>query len=235
MSDTKSSETLKEKAKAAVNKPASLGEDIDLSQFTGESEKMPYQPEPSSLSRETKEKMLEVGVMVDNPAQRSGTYIQVNNAPMHFSASEDGIEVMAVSEALEKHDWLQDYMWKAIAVDTDKYTANVELGQWDGYFIRAEKGVKAAYPVQACLYLAKAQLAQKVHNIIIAEENSELHIITGCATALREEPGLHMGVSEFYIKRGARVTFTMIHSWNPNTAVRPRTGTILEDNSLFCM
>ena len=233
MSEIKSSETLKEKAKAAVNKPASLGEDIDLNRFTGESEKMPYQPDPSSLPREAKEKMLEVGVMVDNPAQRSGTYIQVNNAPMHFSASEDGIEVMAVSEALEKYDWLQDYMWKAIAVDTDKYTANVELGQWDGYFIRAEKGVKAAYPVQACLYLAKAQLAQKVHNIIIAEEDSELHIITGCATALREEPGLHMGVSEFYIKRGARVTFTMIHSWNPSTAVRPRTGAILEDNSLF--
>jgi Fe-S cluster assembly scaffold protein SufB len=72
-----------------------------------------------------------------------------------------------------------------------------------------------------------------VHNIIIAEENSELHIITGCTTASREDPGIHMGVSEFYIKRGAKVTFTMIHSWNPQVAVRPRTAAIVEENGLF--
>jgi Fe-S cluster assembly scaffold protein SufB len=177
--------------------------------------------------------MLEVGVMLDNPARRSGTYIQSDETPVHFSAREEGVEVMAVSQALKKYDWLPDYMWQAVAIDTDKYTANVELGEWDGYFVRALPGVKAVFPVQACLYLSQARLAQRVHNIIIAEPGSELHIITGCVTALRAEPGLHMGVSEFYIKPGAKVTFTMIHSWNAATAVRPRTGIILEDNSLF--
>jgi Fe-S cluster assembly scaffold protein SufB len=72
-----------------------------------------------------------------------------------------------------------------------------------------------------------------VHNIIIAEEGSELHIITGCTTASPDEPGLHMGVSEFYVKRGAKVTFTMIHSWNPETAVRPRTAAIVDESGLF--
>jgi len=38
MSEIKSSEKLKENAKAAVNKPASLSEDIDLSAFIGEAE-----------------------------------------------------------------------------------------------------------------------------------------------------------------------------------------------------
>jgi hypothetical protein len=140
---------------------------------------------------------------------------------------------MAVSQALQKYDWLSDYWWQAVDVDTDKYTANVELSQHDGYFIRSLPNSKSVYPVQACLYLSKARLAQKVHNIIIAEENSELHIITGCTTASKNEPGLHMGVSEFYVKKGARVTFTMIHSWNPETAVRPRTGVIIEEDGLF--
>jgi len=146
---------------------------------------------------------------------------------------QEGVEVMAVSQALEKYDWLVDYWWQAVAVDTDKYTANIELSQHDGYFIRTLPGQKTIYPVQACLYLTKARLAQNVHNIIIAEENSELHIITGCTTASKEEPGLHMGVSEFYIKKGAKVTFTMIHSWNPEVAVRPRTGVIIEQDALF--
>ena len=72
-----------------------------------------------------------------------------------------------------------------------------------------------------------------MHNIIIAEENSELHIITGCTTASNEEAGLHLGVSEFYIKKGAKVTFTMIHNWNPEVVVRPRTGVIIEEDGLF--
>jgi len=44
---------------------------------------------------------------------------------------------------------------------------------------------------------------------------------------------MHLGVSEFYIKKGAKVTFTMIHSWNPEFAVRPRTAAIIEEDGLF--
>ena len=227
MSEVKTSRTYKEKAQAAANKPAALGEDLDLNTYLSSAEEQPYQDDPSQLPAKAKEQMLEAGVILDDVNQRSGTYIQMDNAPVHTSVRQDGVEVMAVSQALEKYDWMTDYWWQAVAVDTDKYTANVELSQFDGYFIRALPGYKTVFPVQACLYLAKAQLAQKVHNIIIAEEDSELHIITGCTTASREDPGLHMGVSEFYIKRGAKVTFTMIHSWNPETAVRPRTGAII--------
>ncbi len=233
MSRIKTSKTYQDKAKAAADKKAAFGEDIDLSKYIRDGEAHPYQVDPSQLPKKTKEQMLGAGVMLDDPSQRSGTYLQMDNAPVHFSAKQEGVEVMAVSKALEKYDWLSDYMWKAVAVDADKYTANVELNENDGYFIRALPGQKTVYPVQACLYLEKSKLAQNVHNIIIAEEGSELDIITGCATASREEPGLHIGVSEFYIKRGAKVTFTMIHSWNPEVAVRPRTTTIIEEGGLF--
>ena len=233
MSEVKTSKTYKDKAQAAVNKPAALGEDIDLNTYISSAEEQPYQADPSQLPARVKEQMLRAGVILDDVSQRSGTYIQMDNAPVHTSVREEGVEVMAVSQALEKYDWMADYWWQAVAVDTDKYTANVELSQNDGYFIRALPGYKTIFPVQACLYLSKVRLAQKVHNIIIAEEDSELHIITGCTTAFREDPGLHMGVSEFYIKRGAKVTFTMIHSWNPKVAVRPRTATIVEENGLF--
>jgi len=233
MSEVKTSKTYKDRAKAAANKPAALGQDIDLSTYVSSAEEQPYQADPSQLPAKAKEQMLGAGVILDDVSQRSGTYIQMDNTPVHSSTRQEGVEVMAVSQALEKYDWMADYWWQAVAVDTDKYTANVELSQYDGYFIRTLPGYKTILPVQACLYLSGVRLAQKVHNIIIAEEDSELHIITGCTTAHREEPGLHMGVSEFYIKRGAKVTFTMIHSWNPEVAVRPRTAAIVEDNGLF--
>jgi Fe-S cluster assembly scaffold protein SufB len=204
MKEAKVNRGYKDKAKAAIAKPAVLGEDIDLSRYTGSGEERPYQSDPSQLPVRDKNRMLEAGIILDDVSQRAGT-----------------------SEALEKYDWLADYWWQAVAVDADKYTANVELSQHDGYFIRALPGYKTIFPVQACLYLAKARLIQNVHNIIIAEEGSELHIITGCTTAPRNEPGLHLGVSEFYIKKGARVTFTMIHNWNTEVGVRPRTGAII--------
>jgi Fe-S cluster assembly scaffold protein SufB len=227
------SEKHKDKARAAAAKPAAFGKDIDLDIYVSSAEAQPYQPDPSKLPATVKKQMLEAGVILDDPGQRTGTFIQMDNAPVHSSAKQEGVEVMAVSQALGKYDWLSDYWWQAVAVDTDKYTASVELNQYNGYFIRILPGYKTVYPVQACLYLTKAQLVQNVHNIIIAEANSELHIITGCTTALREEAGLHLGVSEFYIKKGAKVTFTMIHNWNPEIAVRPRTGVIVEENGLF--
>ncbi len=229
----KQAENLKEKAKKAAEKKAVMGEDINLNAFVRTADEHLYQEDPSRLPGATKNKMLETGIMLGSPGQRTGTFIQIDNTPVHHSVKQEGIEVMPVSEALKKHDWLGDYYWKAVPVDTDKYTASVELGQNDGYFIRAAPGTKTDYPVQACLYLSKAKLAQNVHNIIIAEENSELHIITGCTTSLSNEPGMHLGVSEFYIKKGAKITFTMIHGWNPEFAVRPRTAAIIEDNGLF--
>ncbi len=233
MREVKSSGNNLEKAKTAVNKSAASGQDIDLNQYITPEKNLPYQSDPSRLSRQDKDQILSAGVILDEPGQRSGTFLQMDNTPVHFSASQEGVEVMATSQALQKYDWLQDYWWKAVAVDTDKYTANVELNQADGYFIRVLPGQKSIYPVQACLYLAKKQAIQNVHNIVIAEEGSELHIITGCAVAPRNDPGLHLGVSEFYIKKGARVTFTMIHNWNPEIAVRPRTGVIVEENGMY--
>jgi uncharacterized protein len=233
MRQVKSSDSNREKAKSVADKPAAAGEDIDLNLYVTPEKDLPYQSDPSQLSRQDKAQILSAGVMLDDPSQRSGTFLQMDNTPIHFSASQEGVEVMATSQALQKYDWLQDYWWKAVAVDTDKYTASVELNQADGYFIRVLPGQKSVYPVQACLYLAKKQAIQNVHNIIIAEEGSELHIITGCAVAPRNDPGLHLGVSEFFIKKGAKVTFTMIHNWNPEVAVRPRTGVIVEDNGLY--
>ena len=233
MRQVESLKTIKEKAKAALAKPAAFGEDVDLNSYVSSAEEQPYQDDPSQLPSEAKDKMLEAGVILDDVSRRSGTFIQMDNAPVHSSVRQEGIEVLAVRKALERYDWLSDYWWRAVAVDSDKYTAHVGTNESNGYFIRALPGSKTIYPVQACLYLAKARLAQDVHNIIIAEEGSELHIITGCTTASSKEPGLHLGVSEFYIKRGAKVTFTMIHNWNPEVAVRPRTVAIVEENGLF--
>jgi len=118
-------------------------------------------------------------------------------------------------------------------VDTDKYTAAAELDLQDGYVIRALPGSKSVYPVQACLYLEKDGLQQTVHNIIIAEEDSELHIISGCATSPHLKKGAHVGISEFFVKKNAKLSFTMIHNWAEDMVVRPRSVARVEAGGLF--
>ena len=53
---------------------------------------------------------------------------------------------------------MQDYYWKLVDVDTDKYTARAQLELHDGYVIRALPGSKVVYPVQACLVFGKGGL-----------------------------------------------------------------------------
>jgi Fe-S cluster assembly scaffold protein SufB len=43
----------------------------------------------------------------------------------------------------------------------------------------------------------------------------------------------HLGVSEYFIGPNARLTNTMIHSWNHDVKVRPRSGTIVEAGGTF--
>jgi Fe-S cluster assembly scaffold protein SufB len=219
-------------AQKALEKKAALGPDVAFQNYVTEADKHAYLQDPSQLSVDDKANMLSAGVMVDDLGQRSGTYIQKDQSPVHFSTTDEGIEVMSLSQALETHGWLPDYLWKAVKVDTDKFTAILETEETEGYFIRSLPGKKTELPVQACLYLGHKDLAQRVHNVIIAEEDSELHIITGCSTNPMSR-GLHMGVSEFYIKRGAKVTFTMIHNWAPEIEVRPRSVAIVEEDGVF--
>jgi Fe-S cluster assembly scaffold protein SufB len=215
MSKVVRSSKSRELAEKALEKKPALGEDIDMAKYSSTAEEHVYQEKPSKLPAEDKAQFMKVGVTLDDVSQRSGTFVQMDRSVVHSSASEEGVEVLAITKALEKYDWLQDYWWRAVSVDQDKFTAHAEIDLQNGYFIRALPGAKVVYPVQACLYIAHKNLAQKVHNIIIAEEGSELHIITGCATHPMNASGLHIGISEFYIKRGAKVTFTMIHNWAP--------------------
>ena len=114
--------------------------------------------------------------------------------------------------------------------DKDKYTALVALHQTEGYFIRVKAGRKVEKPIQACLFVSESNVSQNVHNIIIVEDGAEANVITGCNIHADVKEGLHAGISEFYVGKGAKLTFTMVHNWAEDFSVRPRTGVIVDDD-----
>jgi len=165
----------------------------------------------------------------------SGSYVQIDHSSIYQTVSEYlkslGVVVMSTIEAYEKFAWARDYFWKALRVDQDPYI-NLTRNYWrHGYFIYVPPKVKVIQPIQACFFVTLKGIAQPVHNIVIVDEDAELNLVTGCATMSNE--GLHIGVSEFYVKKRAKLTFTMIHGWAPKFEVKPRTSVIVEDGGTY--
>lgn len=202
--------------------------DINLKDYNADANEHDYVNNLAQIDPIDAKQLLDVGIDV-HESLRIGTFIQEDKSVIHCKTSHDGVEVMSISQALQKHGWLSEYLWKNISPGADQFTLQAKEKPHEGYFIRALGGVKTKYPVQSCLYIAKEGFSQNVHNIVVAEEDSELHIITGCATAPHLVSGLHVGVSEFYIKKGAKLTFTMIHDWGEKINVRPRTVTMVDE------
>ncbi len=227
-------EEIKERAGSALTKKAAFGDDIDLNRYDRSFVPHKYlaEEEICALPENVQQRLLSSGLDVTGKG-RGGTYFQKDTSVIHCRSTEEGIEVMPVTQALKKGGWINEYFWKLVPVDQDKYTASAALELHDGYVIRALPGSKSVYPIQACLYMDKENLQQNVHNIIIAEEGSELHIITGCATAPNLKRGVHVGISEFFIKKNAKLSFTMIHNWAEEMDVRPRSVARVEEGGLF--
>ncbi len=226
-----SSDTVADRARNARAKPAPLGPDIDLSTYASAAEDHASM-DLAAFSPAEQRLLASAGLDVTEET-RSGTFVQMDHSVVCSRVRQDGLEVLSTDVALKKFGGLPDYWWKAVPVDADKYTSQVELQWTKGYFLRALPGVRSILPLQACLYLSQDGVAQNVHNVIIVEEGAELHVITGCAVSPHVTSGLHLGVTEFYVKAGGTLSFTMIHNWHEGVAVRPRSAAMVEAGGLF--
>lgn len=105
--------------------PAAAGDEIDPEAYVTEAPGLPYEDDPARLPEEMKARMLETGVVIDAPGDRSGTFIQVDHTSVHSSVTQDGIELLPVRAALEKYDWLSQYLWRAVDPGADRFTSSV--------------------------------------------------------------------------------------------------------------
>ena len=184
------------------------------------------------LSDVDKKRLLYAGIDVTEQG-RSGSFMHVNHGGVRCESFQEGLEVMGIKDALEKFNGLPDYYWKLIDKNQDDITRAAAENLHGGYFIRVKKGVKIADPVQSCLLIQGDGTGQNVHNIVVVEEGAELHVISGCSTAEGTKDAAHLGISEYYVEKGGKLTFTMIHNWGENVEVRPRSAGVLAADASF--
>lgn len=185
-----------------------------------------------ALSEEDRKRLVHAGINPDEDG-RSGSFLHMNHSAVCSRSFQDGLELMNIKEALRLYDGLPQYYWKILDPDRDEISRAAAANLHGGYFIRARKGVKISEPVQSCLFIKGNGVGQNVHNIIIVEEGAELNVISGCATSGDTRDAAHLGISEIYVEKGAKLTFTMIHNWGEDVAVRPRSAGVLAEDASF--
>ncbi len=205
---------------------------VDLTRYSFEGAQADTIPDLSTLDEFDRKRLLYAGIDV-NAKERSGSFMHMNHSGVHCQSTQEGLELMDIKQALKTYDGLPQYFWKMVDPNRDEYTRAAAEHLHGGYFIRARKGAKIEAPVQSCLFIKGNGVGQNVHNVVIVEEGAEMHIITGCATAHGTREAAHLGVSEFFVHKGGKLTFTMIHNWGEDTAVRPRSAGMLEEDAVL--
>ena len=168
-----------------------------------------------------------------NEQDRSGSFVMANNKVTHLSIMQEGVEMLPVLDAVKKYPAYAEKLWSIVDKNKDEFTKDAYEDTQSGYFIRVKAGVKAYMPFQACFFVKQDKFKQKVHNLIILEEGSFLHIINGCAAASYLAEGSHIGVTEMFVGKNASLMYTMIHDWAKNVEVRPRSAIRVEEGGSY--
>ena len=185
------------------------------------------------ISKEDQERLVQSGINL-SMENRCGSYLQMNQDVVHAECHQEGIEVLSYKKAMEKYDWLEEYNWKAVSRDKDDIT------KYSGSAERPERlrdpcaqGLEQ-HPPDPGLPLPRTRDDPARPQYHHRRRRRRLHIISGCTSGGHVGAGAaHYGVSEFYIKKNAKVSFTMIHTWTENIEVFPRSASIVEENGVF--
>ena len=161
---------------------------------------------------------------------RSASFLQQDNKILLYRSFLDGVEIMSIDEALEAYPEIRKkYFGLSFSGLSKDFSSDTE----GGYFIRVKKGRSVQLPIQACLFLKNKRFKQRVHNIIIVEEKATVYLITGCAASGAASESSHLGISEFFVHKGAYLNFTMIHSWREDIKVKPISIALVEERASF--
>lgn len=197
--------SLRDRVKKALSKPSPYGVDIDISSYIIE--------EPQVFERSVEESVESKIGMRPSISQ----YLQLGQTALYKliekSLEKYGVKVVPLRVAIEKFDLARDLAWRLVDPDTDKYTAITYLyGGELGYFVYVSPEVKVPTPIYTCLVLRAERRVMLAHNVVYVDYGAEAHVVTGCTIPHGVKGGLHVGISEFYVGRDARLTFFMIHS-----------------------
>ena len=127
-----------------------------------------------------------------------------------------GVVFCDLDRAVHQHAELVEahFMTEAVPAGTDAFTA-LHGALWQGgVFLYVPGGVQVQVPLRALTAHAAAAGMVQPHVLLIADAQSKVTFVDEQISESADLPGLHNGVVELYLKRGAQVTFVQIQNWS---------------------
>jgi Fe-S cluster assembly protein SufB len=132
---------------------------------------------------------------------------------------EKGVIFCDTDEAVQEHPEIvrEHFMTKCVPPSDNKFAA-LHGAVWSGgSFVYVPEGVTLEMPLQAYFRMNSEGAGQFEHKILIAEPDSEVHLIEGCSAPHFGTHNLHSGCVEVFVKEGAHVQYSTVQNWSKNT------------------
>nr|WP_319474510.1 SufD family Fe-S cluster assembly protein [uncultured Sphaerochaeta sp.] len=180
------------------------------------------------------ETLASAGVYLDGE-NRDGTFVICDHTQAFLKTKSLGYELLPIAVALDRYPWLgEQYYFHAVPNNLDEKVVRCANEVCPlGFYLHVDKGFQVTLPVQAAMYMKSDDIEQKIHNVVILEEDSQLHLITGCLAGHPNRVGTHIAIEELYIGKRAKLISTMVHTWGADQNVYPFTGAIVEEDGRF--
>ncbi len=171
------------------------------------------------LSPTEQENLARVGYRPEQ--QRAATAVVVDRDVAHIDVEDPQIEVLPIAEALLRYEWVQDLLFGLVDPTSDVRLARaVELQLSPiGHFVHVKAGARVRAPVQTFTMLETPQAHQYVHCLTVVEEGAEMEAVSGSSVAEPVRRGMHLSVSETYLRPRAVYRSVSIEHWGENMEV----------------
>jgi hypothetical protein len=147
-------------------------------------------------------------------------YIVVNdNKPLMMETSEKELQILNI-----KNKKVEEYI-KQYEVQENTFD------EYTGYLTLLSENSQSS--IQTCFLTSQSGFEQNVRNVIIAEDNSQLEIFTGCLSNAHVKSNVHNAITDIFVGKNATLTFNMIHSWGETSRVFPKTKVHVDEGGVF--
>lgn len=129
-----------------------------------------------------------------------------------------GVIFLDMDDAVHEHeDLVREYFMKCVP-NTDHKFAALHGAVWSGgTFLYVPKGVKVEEPLQAYFRMNAKNMGQFEHTLVVVEEGASVHYIEGCSAPKYGSQGLHAGLVEIFVQRGATARYSSVENWSRDT------------------
>jgi len=147
-------------------------------------------------------------------AQRDGEVVLEQTHPV---LQKQGVIVCSMDRAIREHgELVKPLLGSRIATDYDRWTAMGEALRSGGAFVRVPDGVRAEVPVRLLQWLDGEGRLVAPRTVVSVGANASLTVVDEMLSAGAEQPSMHIGGTEVFLGRGARLTFASLQDWGRN-------------------